>query len=295
MFGGGGRRRLRPRLPPSAAAPRRPGADNPAPIPSDQDPQRDIKEFSVYVFNDAQDTWEQIFGRGRNDYERAQLVLYSGAVSTEGCGGATSAVGPFYCPADSRVYLDLTFYEDMRRQLGAPGDFAWAYVIAHEIGHHVQNLLGTNDEVADSRETPTAPTSCRFAPSCRPTATPASGRRPCSPRAISRRATSTRRSPPPKRSATTAWPGRPGGGVNPDSFTHGSSEQRRHWFDSGYESGDPADCDTFRSTRSRQEPLGGTIAPWGFFFPATQEGECDPGVDRGAGLVRQPGGAAGRG
>ena len=76
-------------------------------------------------------------------YRPAKLVLYSDAVRTGGCGGATSAAGPFYCPADQRVYLDLSFYDEMKRQLGAPGDFAWAYVIAHEVGHHVQNLLGT--------------------------------------------------------------------------------------------------------------------------------------------------------
>ena len=93
--------------------------------------------------------------RGGHDYERAELVLYSDAVSTGGCGSATSAVGPFYCPADERVYLDLSFYEDMRRQLGASGDFAWAYVIAHEMGHHVQNITGTSDEVdALSRRRP---------------------------------------------------------------------------------------------------------------------------------------------
>jgi uncharacterized protein len=89
-----------------------------------------------------------VFREDGDSYGRAQLVVYDGAVSTDGCGGATSAVGPFYCPADQRVYLDLTFYEDMRRQLGASGDFAWAYVIAHEVGHHVQNLAGTDDTVA---------------------------------------------------------------------------------------------------------------------------------------------------
>ena len=115
-----------------------PGAEAPQPIPPAQDPQRQLKDFSVYVFEDAQRTWLGTFSRGGQPYDRAQLVLYSGAVQTGGCGGATSAVGPFYCPADGRVYLDLSFYEDMQSQLGASGDFAWAYVIAHEMGHHVQ-------------------------------------------------------------------------------------------------------------------------------------------------------------
>ena len=116
-----------------------PGAEDPQPIPREQDPDAELKDFSSYVFNDAQDTWTRAFARDDEGYERAELVLYADAVSTGGCGSATSAVGPFYCPADSRVYLDLSFYGDMRSQLGASGDFAWAYVIAHEMGHHVQN------------------------------------------------------------------------------------------------------------------------------------------------------------
>jgi uncharacterized protein len=221
-----------------------PGVDNPAPIPPDQDPQRDIKEFSVYVFNDAQDTWSKIFDEDGQGYGRAQLVLYSQAVSTEGCGGATSAVGPFYCPADNRVYLDLSFYEDMRRQLGAPGDFAWAYVIAHEVGHHIQNLLGTNDRVAELENSDNAnelSVRAELQADCYAgvwaatvfaegdlqegdleeafTATEAVGDDTLA-RAAGRR-------------------------VNTDSFTHGSAEQRRSWFEAGYESGDPADCDTF--------------------------------------------------
>src|SRR4051812_9224581 len=115
-------------------------------IPAGQDPQADLKDFTTYVFTDVQQMWKQTFEQAGQPYAKAQAVLYSGGVST-GCGNATSAVGPFYCPADSRVYLDLSFYNDMEQQLGAPGDFAWAYVIAHEMGHHVQNLEGTSDKV----------------------------------------------------------------------------------------------------------------------------------------------------
>jgi predicted metalloprotease len=115
-------------------------------IPADQDPDRDLKDFSVYVFNNAQRSWEDSFRQEGQPYEHAKLVLYRGGVST-GCGSASSAVGPFYCPADRRVYLDLGFYRDMSQQLGASGDFAWATVLAHEIGHHVQQQLGTSDEV----------------------------------------------------------------------------------------------------------------------------------------------------
>src|SRR4029079_780966 len=124
------------------------GAQNPVGLPPDEDPQRDLKEFSTFVFNDTQDVWARIFGQEGASYRPATLYLYANAVRTNGCGSATSAVGPFYCPADQRVYLDLSFFEDMKRQLGASGDFAWAYVIAHEIGHHVQNLRGTEREVA---------------------------------------------------------------------------------------------------------------------------------------------------
>ena len=124
-----------------------PGPRRPAPTTrprcrADQDPQAELRDFSAYVAEDAQDTWTKILAEQGTEYRRAKLVLYDGAVNTDGCGSATSAVGPFYCPADERVYLDLSFYEDMSRQLQAPGDFAWAYVIAHEIGHHVQNSPG---------------------------------------------------------------------------------------------------------------------------------------------------------
>src|SRR3954464_13919606 len=115
----------------------------PQTVPGAPQAEDGLRDFSVYVFHDTQDFWAgKIQG-----YEHAKLVLYRGGVDT-GCGSASSAVGPFYCPADQRVYLDLSFYRDMTGQLGARGgDFAWAYVIAHEMGHHVQQQLGTSDEV----------------------------------------------------------------------------------------------------------------------------------------------------
>lgn len=125
-----------------------PGAQNPAPIPRSEDPDADLKDFSVYVFEDVQNTWQKTFAAANEPYKHAKLVLYSGAVTTNGCGSATSAVGPFYCSGDDSVYLDLSFYKQMVEQLGASGDFAWAYVIAHEMGHHVQDETGTTAEVA---------------------------------------------------------------------------------------------------------------------------------------------------
>ncbi len=221
-----------------------PGVDDPAPIPPEQDPQRDTKEFSVYVFNDAQDTWTKILAKDGGDYERAELVLYSQAVSTEGCGGATSAVGPFYCPADGRVYLDLTFYEDMSRQLGAPGDFAWAYVIAHEIGHHVQNLLGTNDRVAELENSENAnelSVRTELQADCYAGVWAATvfAEGDLEEGDLDEAFTAT------EAVGDDTLAREAGRRVNTDSFTHGSAEQRRHWFEAGYESGDPADCDTF--------------------------------------------------
>ena len=117
-------------------------------------PSATSRTSARYVFTRTLNTWERIFAAEGQPFTRAKVVLYRDAVST-GCGNASSAVGPFYCPADRRVYLDLSFYGDMERRLGAPGDFAWAYVIAHEVGHHVQEQLGTSAEVSRlSREHP---------------------------------------------------------------------------------------------------------------------------------------------
>ncbi len=223
-----------------------PGAENPAPIPREEDPQVDLKDFSSYVFTDAQDTWSKIFDDEGESYDRAELVLYDGAVSTGGCGDATSAVGPFYCPADSRVYLDLSFYEDMSRQLGAPGDFAWAYVIAHEIGHHVQNLKGTDDQVA-AAENDDPDSANELSVRLELQADCYSGVWAATVFAEGEleagdldEAFTAAEAVGDDRLQSQA-----GQRIDPDSFTHGTSEQRRTWFENGYESGDPGDCDTF--------------------------------------------------
>ena len=213
------------------------------PIPAGQDPDAELKDFSTYVFNDAQATWERTFEAARRPYERAKVVFYDGAVDTA-CGSATSAVGPFYCPGDRYVYLDLSFYDDMERQLGAPGDFAWAYVIAHEVGHHVQHQLGTSDEVnrirrSDPDKANDASVRLELQADCYA--------------GIWARGVFEQLDAGDLDEAITAaeavgddrLQSRGGGGVNPDSFTHGSSEQRRRWFERGRERGEPADCDTF--------------------------------------------------
>jgi predicted metalloprotease len=223
-----------------------PGADEPAPIPRDQDPQRELKDFSTYVFEDSQDIWDETFGDDGERYENAQLVLFAGAVDTGGCGSATSAVGPFYCPADRRVYLDLSFYDEMERQLGGGGDFAWAYVIAHEMGHHVQNETGTNAEVsALERENPDEANDLSVRTELQADCFAGVWASTVYAEGDLERGDLDEAFSTAEAIGDDRLQSRGGGSVDPDSFTHGTSEQRRRWFEAGYEGGDPAACDTF--------------------------------------------------
>jgi uncharacterized protein len=230
-------------LGPGAAAP---SADNPQPLPEDQDPQKDLKDFTHAVFSDAQNTWDESFRAAGNSWEDAKIVVYSQAVNTGGCGSASSAVGPFYCPADSRVYVDLTFYEDMERQLGAPGDFAWAYVIAHEMGHHVQNVDGTNAEVTNLQQSEPDEANelsvrLELQADCYAGVWAATvfAEGDLEEGDIEEAMTAT------EAVGDDRLQEQAGQRVNPETFTHGTSEQRRTWFEKGYSSGDPASCDTF--------------------------------------------------
>ena len=229
---------------PFGQAPAAPAADGGG-IPAAQDPERDLKEFSAYVFTNTLDTWEQLFREDGESFQRAKVVLYRQAVRT-GCGDASSAVGPFYCPADQRVYLDLSFYGDMETQLGAPGDFAWAYVIAHEVGHHVQQELGTSGEVSRlQRESPGEANALSVRLELQADCYAgvwahsvfAAGDLEKGDVREAIRASAAVGDDRLQRQA--------GGQVNPDSFTHGTSEQRTEWFNRGRASGEPADCDTF--------------------------------------------------
>jgi predicted metalloprotease len=113
--------------------------------------EQEIAEFVSVVLADTEDTWHAIFQQAGQRYEEPGLVLFTGAVQSA-CGSASAAMGPFYCPSDRKIYIDLAFFEDLKQRHGAPGDFAQAYVIAHEVGHHVQNLMGTSNQVHSARQ-----------------------------------------------------------------------------------------------------------------------------------------------
>jgi uncharacterized protein len=216
-------------------------------IPPSQDPDRDLRDFSASVFTNVQKSWEQTFRRAGRPYEHAKLVLYSGAVST-GCGSASSAVGPFYCPADQRVYLDLSFYREMAGSLQAGGDFAWAYVIAHELGHHVQRLTGTSEEVRrlqqdDPGKTNALSVRLELQADCYAGVWASS---------VFRAGDLQEGDLDEAFTASEAvgddrLQRRASGTIDPDSFTHGTSAQRKHWFRTGYEAAKPEACDTFQS------------------------------------------------
>ena len=214
-------------------------------IPASQDPERDLRDFSAYVFTDTQKFWEQTFGQAGSPYEHAKLVLYRSGVST-GCGSASSAVGPFYCPADQRVYLDLSFERELAGKLRAGGDFAWAYVIAHEMGHHVQQQLGTEDKVTRLRRDNPGDANelsvrTELQADCYAGVWAHSvykeGDLESGDIDEALRAAGAVGDDRLQREAT--------GTIRPDTFTHGTSAQRAKWFRTGYQGGEPGACDTF--------------------------------------------------
>ena len=224
-----------------------------APAPSRQvDPAQDeLTEFVAVVLADTEETWQRTFERAGRRYEEPRLVLFSGAVRSA-CGFAEAAMGPFYCPADRKVYIDLSFYDDLKSRHGAPGDFAQAYVIAHEVGHHVQNLLGISDKVHSA----TRRMSQREANAL---SVRLELQADCFAGVWGYHANRDRQMLEPGdleealRAASAIGDDRlqkqARGYVVPDSFTHGSSEQRVRWFSQGFKSGDMSLCDTFDSAR----------------------------------------------
>jgi predicted metalloprotease len=203
----------------------------------------------VAEIDSIQDYWGQQLGSG---YQPVQTIFFSDSVQTA-CGGATSGSGPFYCPGDQQVYIDLTFFDDLRTQFGAEGGtFVNAYVLAHEYGHHVQNLLGTNQQVTPGESGPTSG-SVRLELQADCYAGSWANHAETVPDESGQPLISDITDDDVARALDTA--GRIGddfiqtnlgsGTVDQGSFTHGSSEQRQRWFTTGYQSGDPNQCDTF--------------------------------------------------
>jgi predicted metalloprotease len=215
--------------------------------PPVDDPQAD---FLRAVLGDTEDTWGRLFSDGGGTYEPPRLVLFSGAVQSA-CGQASAAVGPFYCPPDRRVYLDVQFFRDLSERFGASGEFARAYVVAHEIGHHVQNLLGTAERVhrqrarIDQASANALSVRLELQADCYAGIWGHSAARrnvlePGDVEAALAAATAIGDDRLQRQSR---------GFVVPESFTHGTSAQRVRWFRTGLDTGDVRRCDTFSAGR----------------------------------------------
>jgi predicted metalloprotease len=212
------------------------------------DPMRD---FISVVLADTEDTWQEVFAANGQTYQPPTLVLFTGVVQSA-CGNAPAAVGPFYCPLDQKLYIDLTFYEDLRKRFGAPGDFAQAYVIAHEVGHHVQTLMGTSERVQAERQRAGGGQANALSVRQELQADCYAG--------IwanhAQRSRNVQLETGDIEEALNAASAigddqlqkQAGGTIAPETFTHGSSAQRVGWFKRGLQAGDAKVCDTFTTS-----------------------------------------------
>jgi predicted metalloprotease len=227
------------------------GGGSPAQVqqgPAQPPPASDqMAKFVSTVLADTEDVWKQLFSQGGATYQEPRLALFRGAISTA-CGQGQAAMGPFYCPADQKVYIDLNFYETLKTRMGAPGDFAQAYVIAHEVGHHVQHLLGITGKMEQMRgrvsQTEYNANSVKvelqadcFAGVWAHHAQNA--------RQILEQGDVEEAMNAAAKIGDDALQGSRGGAVVPESFTHGTSAQRQRWFSTGLKTGSVKACDTF--------------------------------------------------
>ena len=213
-------------------------------------PEEDqLKEFVAVVLADTEDTWKEVFRGMNREYRDPKLVLFTGVVQSA-CGTAQSAVGPFYCPEDQKVYLDLGFFRDLRERFKAPGEFAQAYVIAHEVGHHVQRLLGISEKVrslqsrAGEREGNALSVRLELQADCFAGVWANNANRS---RQILEQGDIEKGLNAASAIGDDRLQKQSRGYVVPDAFTHGSSAQRVRWFKRGLESGSVRQCDTFNA------------------------------------------------
>jgi len=206
-----------------------------------------MAKFVSTVLADTEDVWTDLFRQGGSHYQQPKLVLFRGATPTA-CGTGEAAMGPFYCPADQKVYIDLAFYETLKRDLGAPGEFAQAYVIAHEVGHHVQHLLGISDEVDRQRGRISQVKYNQLSVRLELQADCLAGawaHHAQASRQILEQGDIEAAMNAAAKIGDDALQQRSQGRVVPDSFTHGSSAQRVRWFEQGLKKGTVQACDTF--------------------------------------------------
>ena len=208
---------------------------------------KQLADFVSVVLADPEDVWKEQFRAAGQSYQEPTLVLFSGAVQSA-CGFADAAMGPFYCPGDGKVYIDLSFYRDLKRNMNAPGDFAQAYVIAHEVGHHVQNLLGISRQMEAMRRQVSKTEYNRLSVKMELQADCFAGlwahhahraRQVVEPGDIDEALNAA------SQIGDDRLQKQQRGYVTPDSFTHGTSAQRVRWFQRGYQTGRFDSCDTF--------------------------------------------------
>ena len=220
------------------------------PVSAEQQAADDERaQFVSVVLRDTEDVWNTLFQQAGKNYLEPPLVLFSGATQSA-CGSASSAMGPFYCPGDQKVYIDLSFYQDLQNRFQAPGDFAMAYVIAHEVGHHIQNLLGISDKVHQMRQQLSEGEYNKYSVMLELQADFLAG-------VFAHHAQKTKHilEEGDIEEALTAANAigddrlqkQSQGYVVPESFTHGTSQQRMYWFKKGFQTGDMNQGDTFNS------------------------------------------------
>jgi hypothetical protein len=213
---------------------------------TEQAHQDSLASFVKVVLAETEDVWNQQFSNMGENYQEPTLVLFSGAVQSA-CGSASSASGPFYCPGDQKLYIDLSFYDELQNKFGAPGDFAMAYVVAHEVGHHIQTLMGTSEKMARLRQSASKEEYNKYSVMMELQADFLAG--------VWARHTANKNLLDAEdvdealRAANAIGDDRlqkqAQGYVVPESFTHGTSQQRMYWFKRGYETGDIRQGNTF--------------------------------------------------
>jgi uncharacterized protein len=236
--GGGGSSGFPINLP---AAPATPASGGEQPPASDDEAQ-----FVQFVVADVQDTWKRIFAEAGQTYEPTTLRLFTSGIQT-GCGGASSAVGPFYCPADRHVYIDLGFFRELQSRFGARGDFAQAYVIAHEFGHHVQSVLGVSGDVhRQQQEDPEGANELSVRLELQADCLAGVWGHSANAEGLLEPGDVEEGLNAAAAVGDDRIQQKAGREVDQESWTHGSAEQRMAWFQKGFENGDPSACDTFK-------------------------------------------------